>query len=115
MQPDYAYTFAQHGDDGRDDALLWRVQAKLWRHYPGWAWYVEIPPAQNIIVIKNFDLGGNLNKPWGFVIHKNTLGSDMKMVVRGGGELLERYNRRRGRVTAADLNDPKLPWQKPEA
>ena len=113
MRPDYAYTHRQHGDDGRDDALVARILGKLWQHYPGWAWYVEIPPNQNIIVIKNFDLGAR-GKPWGFVIHKDSIDPSLKIVMRGGGEILERWRRRRGRVAVADLMNPGTPFERPE-
>ena len=101
---DFVQHYRQHGDDGRDDSLIVQIQLALERHYPGWAWYVEVPPGQNIAVIKNLDLGSR-GKPWGFVLHKSRIGHDMKLVMRAGGELLERYRQRRGAVSVDTLLD----------
>jgi len=113
--PDFVQHYRQSGDDGRDDSLIVNVQAALERHYPGWAWYVEAPPSQNVLVIKNFDLGTR-GKPWGFVLHKTQIDPAMECIMRAGGELLERYRQRRGPATTSALLDQRtVLFAKPDA
>lgn len=84
-----------------DDRMLGRrILETLGRHYPGWAWTVEMFPGSGVVVIRNLDMGiFGKHRHWGFVLHKRNLYSDaaLKSVMRAGGELLERYNRARSR------------------
>ncbi len=91
------------GDKPADVVLVGQVNRVLQKHYPGWFWYVEIPPNSGVLIVRNMDT--NLVKPWGFVIHLKDIHSDptFKKVIWAGGELLERYNLARGRVQAEDV------------
>lgn len=63
--------------------------------YPGHLWAVTCEGAQGIATVRNLALSGN----WGFVIRLDeaySMSEFKKMVVRGGGEILERYKLRRG-------------------
>lgn len=65
--------------------------------YPGHLWAVNVDGEQGTASIRNMALSGN----WGFLLHLPTIYSASefkKRVVMGGGELLERYRQRRGRV-----------------
>lgn len=68
-----------------------RVLEVLNEHYPGWVWLVDVPPKQNIVVVRNYDC--DPRGKYGIVFHKDRLnGSDMRLkVMMAGGEFLERY------------------------
>jgi hypothetical protein len=70
------------------------VGGVLEAHYPGWRWWVECKAEAGVVYVKNLDLSGE----YGFVIHLARLAQDpdLKLVMRGGGEVLERYHQHRG-------------------
>ena len=61
--------------------------------YPNYHW--EIGMNQNIVFIKN----STLNNRMAYHIHINKIDPEGKTLMRIGGEILERYNVRRGRGT----------------
>lgn len=78
-----------------------RVAEVLDKHYPGHLWAVNVDIENGIATIYNLRLSGN----WGFVLHLKQLLVNQKqadtLVMRSGGELLERYHLRRGKY---DIN-----------
>ena len=90
-------TEAEPGDRPEDVTLCGQIGHLLVSHYPDWDWRVEIPPDQNIVIIRNLtcDPRGKM----GMVIHKDKLGRTLKSVVMAGGEFLERFRMKRGRWT----------------
>lgn len=63
--------------------------------YPGHLWAVTCEGDKGIATVRNLSLSGE----WGFVLHLKAMStaSDWKrMVIMAGGELLERFNLRRG-------------------
>lgn len=70
--------------------------------YPGHLWAVNVKGEQGIATVHNLMLSGQ----WGFILKldKNYSASDFRRrVIKAGGELLERYNVRRGVVDQAQL------------
>jgi len=65
--------------------------------YPEHMWAANVDIANGICTVYNLRLSGN----WGFVLHLNKLLIDRKSAVtllkQSGGELLERYQIRRGK------------------
>jgi len=68
-------------------------------HYPNHAWAVTANIETGIVEVYNLKLSGE----WGFILHIDAMATDpgLKMVINAGGELLERYNVKRGELTAA--------------
>lgn len=95
-----------------DERLCTAVGAVLWKHYPDWNWHVDVPPRQNIVIVRNTNL--SQTKPWGFVLHKSRLSSDLREIVWAGGEILERYNVHRGRMRVDELAGRRLVFETPE-
>jgi hypothetical protein len=84
-----------------DTALAMRILQKLLDHYPGHPWWVQIPPGQGVAYIKHT----LLSRTYGMVIHLSSLATDpdLKLVVRYGGEMLERWNQVRGGMRGEDI------------
>lgn len=79
-----------------DELLARQALAVLTRHYPDHDWAVDVRSDQGIITIKNLGLSGN----WGVILHLVNVQEDDRLliVMRAGGEILERYRLRRGRA-----------------
>lgn len=81
-----------------NDLLIAKEMADaLHTAYPGHLWAVQVQGDQGVATVRNLALVGN----WGFILHLPTIYSASeykKRVVRGGGEILERYRLRRGRA-----------------
>lgn len=77
-----------------DTDIAGAVAEMLHRHYPGHLWVVHASRETGIATVHNLRLSGR----WGFVLRLNDLLSDptLRMVVRAGGELLERWSLSRG-------------------
>lgn len=77
-----------------DIELSKKVSEKLNDHYPGHAWGVTASVSDGIVTIRNFVL----SEKYGFIIKIDALKNDpgLLLVVRAGGEFLERYNIKRG-------------------
>jgi hypothetical protein len=87
-----------------DDLITAKNMAEtLHKHYPGHLWGVHCDWKGGVADIRNLGLSGN----WGFrIVLKGPNGfytaSDLdKQVMRGGGELLERFRQRRGAANEA--------------
>ena len=89
-----------------DQAIARQVAETLDKHYPGHAWAVQASVEQGIVTVRNLNLSGEM----GFILHMDDMhhDPDMKLTVRAGGELLERYRVRRGEFRAADLDGRKV-------
>lgn len=72
------------------------VGQELERHYPDWPWYVECRLPTGLIAVKNMALNGD----YGFYLPIAGLinETDPKLVMRAGGEVLERYRLDRGKM-----------------
>jgi len=82
-----------------DMLLARRIGEALETHYPGWAWAVSIDlGVVNVVSLK-------LSGTWGFTFKIEQITGDMKNVIRAGGEVLERFNARRGRFTVDAWRD----------
>ena len=101
------WTTLEKGDHPMDVRLVGNVNRILHQHYPGWGWYVECPPNQNVVIVRNLDL--DLYGKWGFMMLKDRLigeGDRDKAIMRAGGELLERWKKDRAGVSPDDINNP---------
>lgn len=78
-----------------------KIAEVLHRHYPGHLWAVHASAETGIATIHNLRLSGR----WGFVIRLQELNHDrmLKMVVRAGGELLERWRLSRGPLRESEI------------
>ena len=99
-------------DNPMDVTLCARIGRILIEHYPGWTWDVDIQPNQRVITIRNKTC--NPRGHMGFVLYKDKLDPGLKMVVRGGGEFLERYRMRAGRLTEDQLEGKIMELEKPD-
>lgn len=72
-------------------------------HYPGHAWAVGVDVINGIATIHNLRLSNEM----GFILHLSDLINDpsMQLVIKSGGEFLERYSLRRGEFKESDLDD----------
>src|SRR5438128_38464 len=98
------------GDDPRgyraayEYGLSRQVFEKLWNHYPNYDWKVKVDARQGMVVIQlPFLMRQTLG--WNFAIDKLASDPSMSIVVKGGGELLERWKLRRGRANRGEYLD----------
>lgn len=100
------YEHPDLGDDPQKDeraradmALARQVGTALKAFYPGHPWFVEVSHAQGVVLISIPALTAE-NR---YVVHIANLKGDpsMKAVMRGAGELLERFNLPRSGFDAA--------------
>jgi len=77
-----------------NQAIAKEVAECLHTHYPGHAWGVNANVEQGIVQVFNLALSGQ----HGFTLHINDLQQDpsMRLTIRAGGEMLERYQLSRG-------------------
>lgn len=86
--------------DANDLVMSKEMAEALHAAYPGHLWAVQVQGKAGVADVRNLMLSGN----WGFRIKLPAIysASDFKkQVLRGGGEILERYRLRRG---AADMD-----------
>lgn len=83
-----------------DNALAKAIWEKLQYHYPGHPWFVGVNHELGMAVIKL-----PLFTEWGYWIRLDDLAVDpgMRIVKKGGGEFLERYNLPRSTIDLAAL------------
>lgn len=100
-------------DNYEDDDVDHRLQAlearvgkaafeKLEQTYPGQWWRVDVPHKGGVIKIM---LPFFTGKVWGYLIPMNKIDPGLKVVVNGGGELLERFGIPRTGFNEAKLSD----------
>lgn len=97
------------------DVLLGRqVLEKLHKHYPRWTWVIDIPPNQNVVLIRNLDCD-----PYGkmaYLLHKDKLAADPTLfkVMIAGGELLERYRMQREGYNPLQMEGRIMHFERPD-
>lgn len=80
-------------EDANDMLMARNIGEALEKAYPNWGWAVTID--RGVVNIFAMRLSGQ----WGFTMLASQVSGDMRNVVMGGGELLERYKAHRGRCT----------------
>ena len=86
----------------RDLEVAAAMYAALQQHYPGHQWATTVSHETGMAVVRLLYLDRlGFNARYGFQIKLEALKSDptMKLVVRAGGEMLERYGLARGPAT----------------
>jgi hypothetical protein len=103
--------FESHGTDHNAEMLAAyefgvakTIFTKLWEHYAGYDWKVAVDAIGGYAAIK---LPRLHHSTLGYNILLSDLASDpdLRHVVRGGGELLERFKLTRGRVSKPEYTD----------
>lgn len=86
-----------------DVRLSRQIGEVLEKHYPGYMWAVHANTEGGVADIHNLALHGL----WGFRLKLSKVMSDpsLKCVVDAGGELLERYNMKRGKFNEDHWRD----------
>ena len=95
---------ARNGSSRALEVFMWRV---LKRTYPGWTWRTEVDPWGGVAKIQNMDLSTKFGYtiPIRSMTGKNTTAK----TIRGGGEILERYRKKRSGVDFWDkFNVPRV-------
>jgi hypothetical protein len=88
--------------DANDYVLAKNAAETLHQHYPGHLWAVSVNQRARMLDIRNLALSG----AWGFRIPLATIFSGTqldRLVMRAGGELLERYRVQRGAANVEAL------------
>lgn len=73
------------------------VAEALNQHYPGHLWAINVQGEQGVLTIHNLMLSGQ----WGYRLHMDKRYSVSELIHAcklAAGEILERYNQRRGRI-----------------
>ncbi len=96
----------------RDWPLARAVRHVLESHYPEWAWGVEIPQGQNVVIVRNLDC--DPKGKYGMVLHRDKLDPALRQVVLAGGEFLERFRMRRAGYRPEETNGRVLVLERPE-
>ena len=93
-QPDTVMSAEALNENASTINLCKRVADLLDRHYPGWLWTIEPNARSNVLYLRSL----RLSKTYGYVLHITTLQNDpqLKVALRAGGEVLERYGAKRG-------------------
>ncbi|MFA5137347.1 MAG: hypothetical protein WC279_14145 [Sulfurimonas sp.] len=76
----------------QEKAWAKRIGDHLHRYYPGHLWAVGVE--HGVAKIYNLLLSGR----WGFQIALKDIDAEMRVIMRAGGEVLERYRQKRGWV-----------------
>ena len=100
-------------DHPADRTLCAQIGRILTEHYPGWSWHVDIPPRQNVILIRSIILDPSGQKGCE-VRFKNGLDVNLHVCVMAGGALLERYGMRRGPFTEDQIEGKIMQLVKPQ-
>lgn len=96
MSGEFAIEIPDVGQTQADMTLAKNCGDTLLKHYPNHLWAVNV--AKGIISVKNMSLSGT----WGFIIKTGEIFSATqldKLLMRAGGEILERY-----KMTRTPLN-----------
>ena len=77
------------------------IAETLDKHYPGHAWMVDANVMQGIVRIHNLEL----SQEYGYILHTDSLINDpsMSLTIRAGGEFLERFGLKRGKLDRDEL------------
>lgn len=88
-----------------DQQLAQELGMTILRHYPGHEWRVEADIRQGMCHILNMSLSGNFGYTLNLTGH--TVLSRQKAVIKGCGEVLERFNVARGQAKRYEVNELK--------
>lgn len=104
---DYNTIYFHEDDEARTAKIeMWIAKAlgtRLVREYPGYQWSVHVDAMGGVICIVNPSVS-NL-KGYHLHIKGDTIDALEQRAVMAGGEILERYGLKRGKVIEADLAD----------
>jgi hypothetical protein len=104
---DYNTIYFHEDDDSRTNKIeMWiakQLGTVLVAAYPGYEWSVHVDATGGVICIVN----PSVSSLKGYHLHMkgDTINDLQKRAVDAGGEILERYGLRRGKVRQADLMD----------
>lgn len=90
--------------NANDYVMSMEMANALHQHYPGHLWAVTCDGTTGIASVRNLALSGQ----WGFVLKLDTLSTASewkKKVIMAGGELLERFKLRRGKLDINEYGD----------
>lgn len=90
-----------------DFAMAKQIAEALNDDYPGHLWAVNVRGEHGIATIHNLMLSGE----WGYILHldKRYSASELRAAAkRGAGEILERYQVRRGRADMDKMGEMKM-------
>jgi len=75
--------------NGNDEVMAKNMAETLHKHYPGQLWAVTCDGRSGVATVRNLSLSAN----WGYIIKLQNLKADHdgKLVMRAGGEILERF------------------------
>lgn len=92
-----------------NQAIAKNIAETLNVHYPGYGWAVHADVKQGVVTVHNYSLSGDM----GYILQMADLSHDpsMKLVIRSGGEFLERYNLARGELNERDLAEKKVDFK----
>jgi hypothetical protein len=85
-----------------DKVMAANMADTLHKHFPGHPWAVNVNGKQGIATVYNFLLSGQM----GYILHLDAACSATewdRMVMRAGGEILERYRQKRARANLEAL------------
>lgn len=83
--------------------LAKRIGDTLESLYPGWLWAIEVDERGGVTTIRSLRLSGR----WGWLVKTVDIQDDprLKLIVKGAGEILERFGQPRGRYDYARWAD----------
>ena len=89
-----------------NQAIAKQIAETLNKHYPGHAWMVDANVMQGIVRIHNLEL----SQEYGYILHIDKLANDpsMSLTIRAGGEFLERFGLKRGKLDRDELADKEM-------
>lgn len=79
--------------------LIHNIMLKLGKNFPGYDWLVSADDKTGIVDIYLPEMGGNM----AYTLHIAKLDSNLKKVVRAGGEILERHGLSRVKAKVDEL------------
>lgn len=98
MNDPVVYVDHDPGNTDEEIRLCNDISRVCFEAYPGFDWYVNIPPNQGIVHVKSLKLsqGAGVNAHWGWCVHTKELTPSLREVKIACGAVLERYEKERG-------------------
>lgn len=93
-------------DNPKDFMMAKTIADTLDKHYPGYMWAVTASQRTGVIHILSLRLSGK----YGYLLHYKDVEDDVsgKLIIRAGGEILERFKVRIGAVDNAQLDGKRM-------
>ncbi len=79
--------------------LIHNIMLRLMKSFPGYEWLVNADDETGLINIFLPEMGGNN----AYTLHITKLDGNMRKVTRAGGEILERHNLKRNKMSEDDM------------